>query len=404
MTGDSAVVDEEARGTRVTGDSAVVDEEARGTRVTGDSAVVDEQARGTRVTGDSAVVDEEARGTRVTGDSAVVDEQARGTRVTGDSAVVEPAPITDPDEVTVRADAGADSLHRGGDLGDIDPADFVPVHEVLSPPPVPVNTIVLAVVSAALLLVIAFIGLGSVRHGGDFAEGQLLLGGQDVAAGETVTADFGEQVVVDIHDLPEEAEAATEVELRLSAGGVSFGTSSSGPMPATGRGTTDFGLRSLRILTGGELTGDLRFLDESGDVVASQDFTVDIQRPWYQTAAALGGLTILLIVLAYAISVATPLWLGRRRRSAGIALTWLGGFAGLAVLALGWSRGGPEPTVLSAVAVALLGAVVGAAGSWSLFRMRRRRRLLDGGEVQSRRNRMTSLDRTEPKTTVGTGS
>jgi hypothetical protein len=296
------------------------------------------------------------------------------------------------------------SVHRGRDLGDIDPADFVPLHEVLSPPPVPYAAIAATCASVVLLLVIALVGLGTPSRDGDLTEGQVLLEGQDIAAGAAVTADLAEQVVVDIVDLPAEARDARFVELRLSAAGLPLGTSTAGALPPGGEGTTDFGVRTLRVITGGELTGDLRFLDANGDLVDHQEFGLDVDQPWYQTAAALGGLTLLLFVIAYAISVAAPLWLGRHRRSAGIALTWLGGIAGLTIQAIFWAAGGPEPTLLSVIVVAALGAAAGAAGSWSLFRMRRRHRLLEAGAVKSPLEQAQADDAPEDKVKAGSSS
>jgi hypothetical protein len=219
-----------------------------------------------------------------------------------------------------------------------------------------------------------------------------------------VSVDLSEQVVVDVVDLPPEAQNATSIELRLSAGGLALGTSTAGELPPTGEGTTDFGVRSLRVITGGELTGNLRFLDENGDVVEHHEFGLDVDQRWYQTAAALGGLALLLFVVAYSISVATPLWLGRHSRSAGIALTWLGGIAGLIVLAIVWAAGGPEPTLLTMIVVGALGATAGAAGSWSLFRIRRRRRLLEGDASQSRHEQIQPDDAPEEKVKVGSAS
>jgi serine/threonine protein kinase len=414
ITGEPSVADEQARGTRITGEPSVADEQARGTRITGEPSVADEQARGTRVTGEPTETTEEARGTRVTGEppeageTTEVAEGARGTRVAGQPSADRGSPVDTngsgdvavrPDVVMGRSDH--EDVRRGGDLGDLEPADFVPVHEVLSPPPVPYAALAGVLVAAVLLVVVALIGLGSVNRGGDLAEGQVLLNGQDVAADGPVTVDLAEQVDVDIVELPPEVQAADSVELRLSAGGLPLGASTAGQLPPSGPGTTDFGARSLRVITGGELTGDLRFLDASGEVVGHQEFALDVDEPWYQTATAIGGLLLLLFVAVYAISVAAPLWLGRRSRSAGIALTWLGGIAGFTVLMLSWALGGPEPTLFSALTAVVLGAVIGAAGSWALFRMRRRRRLLSGGVLQSRH---TQGEPFEPKVKAGTAS
>ena len=341
------------------------------------------------------------------GDPAGADVESHEARTTADpsgaDADTPEANVVVSAEV-VTGKARDDSVHRAGALGDIDPADFVPLHEVLSPPPVPYAAIAATCVSVLLLFVIALVGLGSPSRDGDLTEGQVLLEGQDVAAGDTVTADLAEQVVVDVVDLPSEGRDARFVELGLSVAGLPLGASTAGALPPGGEGATDFGVRSLRVITGGELTGDLRFLDANGDVVAHQKFGLDVDQPWYQTAAALGGLTLLLFVIAYAISVAAPLWLGRHRRSAGIALTWLGGIAGLTIQAICWAAGGSEPTLFSVIVVAALGAAAGAAGSWSLFRMRRRHRLLEAGAVKSPLEQAQLDDVPDEKVKAGSSS
>ena len=405
-TGDPAGADVEAHETRMRGDAAGADVEAHETRMRGDAAGADVEAHETRMRGDAAGADVEAHETRMRGDAAGADVEAHETRMRGDAAGADvEAPEADVvmSSEVVTGKARDDSVHRAGDLGDIDPADFVPLHEVLSPPAVPYAAIAATCAAVLLFLVISLVGLGSPSRDGDFTEGQVLLEGQDIAAGETVTADLAEQVVVDIVDLPAEAGDARFVELRLSAAGLPLGASTAGVLPPGGEGTTDFGVRSLRVITGGELTSDLRFLDANGDLVDHQEFGLDVDQPWYQTAAALGGLTLLLFVTAYAISVAAPLWLGRRRRSAGIALTWLGGIAGLTIQAIFWALGGPEPTLLSMIVVAALGAASGAAGSWSLFRMRRRHRLLEAGAVKDPLER-AQLDDVETEEKVKAGS
>ncbi len=394
--------DEAARETRVGGVGSPEDEAARETRVGGVGSPEDEAARETRVGGVGSPEDEAARETRVGGVGFDADEAERETRVPDEPTTAE----LDYADLAVRPDVAddRDSVRHGAELGDVDPADFVPVHEVLRPPPVPYAAIASAVLAGLLVLLIAVIGFGSPDHEGDFTDGQVLLNGQDVAAGEPVAVDLAEQVQVEVVALPDDAEGATAVELRLFAAGLPVGTSTAGPLSATGVGPTDFGARSMRVITGGELTGDLRFIDDDGELVGHQEFTVEVDQPWYQTAAALGGLLLLLFVTVYATAVAAPLWLGRRRRSALIALTWLGAIAALTIEAIAWAVGGTEPTILGTVLIAALGAVAGAAGGWSLFRLRRRRRLLNGGVLETRRDRTAGDDTVEPKIGVGSPS
>ena len=299
-------------------------------------------------------------------DSAAASPESRRARATA-------APGRAVAAVAVRADV---SHHeRGADVADIDRADLVAVDDILTPPAVPWAGIVASAALLLALLVVAFLGPGDPGRSVGLDVGQVTVNGQDVAADGPVSINLAEDIRVDVDDLPLEGGDATSVELRLSVLGIPAGTSTQGLLPRAGGGETTIGARSLRVLSNGDFTGELRFLDASGATVVTHQFTVEPDQPWYLTAAAVVGATLLLFVVAYGISALTPLWLGRRSPSAIVGMGVLGGVAALALVLWVWTLGGQEPSWPGSILAMALGAAAFSLGSWCVFRLRRRHRL-----------------------------
>ena len=274
----------------------------------------------------------------------------------------------------VRADV---SRHEAGvDVADVERGDLVAVRDLLTPPPIPWAGIVASVALFLLLVLVAFLGPGNPGHSQDLEPGQVTVNGQDVAVEGPVSVNLAEDIEITIDDLPQRGDDAEAVELRLSVLGIPAGTSTQGLLPPSGEGGTIVGARSLRVISNGDLTGELRFLDDSGSPVITHQFTIEPDQPWFLTAAAVVGATLALFVVAYGISLLTPLWLGRRQRSAFVGMGVLGGVVAVALLLWVWTVGGQEPSWLGAILAVILGAAAFATASWCVLRVRRRHRLL----------------------------
>jgi serine/threonine-protein kinase len=277
------------------------------------------------------------------------------TRATQTTTLAPGSRVQAPASEKVRAELAAHQ--EGAALSGLDVEDLVPLHELLKPPPVPVLALAATAVFGLVLLAVSVFGLGSVTRDNTLAPGQVTLDGEDISSG-TAELDLADRITVAVTELPDGAETADSVEIRLSAAGVPLGASTAGSVDEAEAGGTEIGAKSLRVLSGGTMTGELRFLDDDGGgLVDSQEFALRTDQPWYLTAAAFTGLIILLFVIAFGASVAQ-------------------------LLLLAWSAGAGEPTVAAIVVAMGSGALMGGTGSWALYRIRRRARLRDRADIE----------------------
>ena len=119
-----------------------------------------------------------------------------------------------------------------------------------------------------------------------------------------------------------------------------------------------------RILWTGEVTGRLQLLGPRKHELVAQEFHLDADRPFYLAFIGVFSLVVLAFVGSFGWSATQPVRRGYRRRSVYLFMTVLGTVTGGALLGLGWSIFGPQPTWATlAVCFALGGLAFLALGT-----------------------------------------
>jgi serine/threonine-protein kinase len=255
---------------------------------------------------------------------------------------------------------------------DIDPADLVPVEDVVPRPPSAapawLGTLLLLV---AVVLVAFGAPIGKVDHKGNLAPGTATVAGQDPAAGKTVELDLSKPFVITGRP---PAPNVTTVEMKFQAAGVSFGKGSN-PMvinkDGTFTATTD--ATSTRLLLSGKGTATLAFVAADGTRPITQDFEVKSKQSAYLTAPFGAALLTLFFLMGYVDSNLRALRRGKRQITSVVGLTILAIPIGVAVSVLAWATTGREPTPAGLAVTAAVAAAAGAAAGWGGFRSGRRR-------------------------------
>src|SRR5690606_12043874 len=131
-------------------------------------------------------------------------------------------------------------------------------------------------------VVVALVGVGSIRRTAGVGPGQVTVAGQDVAGGGRVELALDQPVLVELDDGPL-ADRADGVDLRFSYGGVTVARASAPVRGGTALVDPGLGQR----LVGGHATATVRV--RTGDrVLRSHDFAVDATQTWYLTAPGVG--------------------------------------------------------------------------------------------------------------------
>jgi Protein kinase domain len=299
--------------------------------------------------------------------TSIAGRAAGGTVVSGGGQV-------DETPVQVRATA---ARGPGIALADLRPEDLVRVDDLISPPRRPWVSLVATPLLLGAMVVLGAIGIAGPSRSGPLPSGLVTVDGVDLGTSDSVGADLADPIPVMVAELPTEAEGAQYAQFGFSAVGVGLGSSRSAPLEpgADGGLTADVDAERIRILASGDLTAEFRLLDEEKEILLRHDFALDPEAPFILTATGVAGLLLVLFVVSYGMSVTQPLRRGYSRRSAYVGLSILGGVAGVATTLLAWSLGAGEPTVVTF----LVSAALGAAGFAFLTRVTivagRRRRL-----------------------------
>jgi hypothetical protein len=226
------------------------------------------------------------------------------------------------------------------------------------------------------LLVVSALGIGTPDVGGPMARGQADVAGVDVATDRVVDVDLAGEIPVRVHELPEGAERARYARLGFSVLGIDLPPSRSGRLrPDGGDLVTRVDAKRDRILWTGEVTGRLQLLGPRKHELVSQEFHLDADRPFYLAFVGVFSLVVLAFVGSYGWSSTQPVRRGYRRRSVYLTMTVLGMVTGGALLGLGWSIFGPQPTWATLAACVALGALSFLALAHVLVIMGRRGRL-----------------------------
>jgi hypothetical protein len=263
-----------------------------------------------------------------------------------------------PRDEPLRMRATAVARPHGARLDAITPEDLVRVDDLVAPPKRPWVTSAVSALLFLALLVVGAVGIGTPAVGGPMARGQADVAGTDVATDRVAHADLADEIRVRVHELPAKAERARYVRLGFSVLGVELPPSRSGKLRDTGGDlVARIDAKRDRILWTGETTGRLLFLDARKHELLSQEFHLDADRPFYLAFVGVFSLVVLAFVASYGWSLTQPVRRGLRRRSVYLAMTVLGIATGGAVLGLGWSIFGPQPTAATVAACAVLGAL-----------------------------------------------
>jgi serine/threonine-protein kinase len=293
-----------------------------------------------------------------------------------------------PRDEPLRVRATAVSRPHGARLDEISPEDLVRVDDLVAPPKFPWWQSAAAAVLFIALVVVSAIGIGSPSVDGPMTRGQARVAGVDVASDRVVSADLGDEIPVRVLELPERAQDARYVRIGFSVLGVELPPSRSGRLrDAGGDRVARVDAKRDRILWSGETTGRLMFLDGRKRELLSEEFRFDAERPFFLTFVGLFSLLVLAFVASYGWSLTQPVRRGLRRRSVYLTMAVLGVVTGGALLGLGWSIFGPQPTAATIAICAALGAVSFVALAQVLVISGRRARL---ARAQARREAAAS--------------
>lgn len=300
--------------------------------------------------------------------TAIAGRTGAGTVVTGSAP-------TDGPAVKVRGT----SVHRRADeaLADLRPEDLVRVDDLIAPPARPVPALVGTVLLLAAMLVVAVIGLGEPGRSDSLLPGVVTVAGTDLGSSDAVAADLADPIPVSVEELPRRAGAARFAQIGFSAAGVGLGSSRSGPLDPAGGGafTADVDAERVRILSSGDLTAEFRLLDENKRILLRHEFALDPEQPFFLAANGVAALLLALFVVAYGLAITQPLRRGYTRRSAYPGMAILGGAAGFTTVLGVWSLGAPEPSFVTFVIAAALGAAAFGFLARVMIVTGRRRRL-----------------------------
>jgi serine/threonine-protein kinase len=257
-------------------------------------------------------------------------------------------------------------------LQDVQEADLVPVEAVLIPPARATVPLVLAIVGLLLVLLVAFVGVGSPDTGGDTVAGTVTVAGTPLPTEGVVSLDLAKPITIDATEGAPRADRVRfsldsvdqpvfQTTTELTTGGPANGASAS--VDASG----------AQYLAGGRLTGEVELLD--GTVVTGhQTFAAKTTGSGLLTAAGVVTVLLLLFAVAYGESFARSLRRGRRVRSGTIGMGVMGALIGVAVVSLLWVTGVRAPMIATLVVCALLGAGAGVAAAYAAVRVGKGRR------------------------------
>jgi hypothetical protein len=307
---------------------------------------------------------------RVTGGAAGRD---RATTASSSSAPARAS--SSPPSSEVQRSRGTVASRGGTRLSEeqLDPAELVPVEQVLTPPAFPRVALLAAAVLALVMIVLAAAGLGSPERGGDLPVESIQVAGEPIDDG-AVSVDLGEDMPVTLSEPP---AGTARLQIEFSAAGVAIGKSSATPAEATDGGAVEASVDpgSVGIISKGPMTAELRALDEGNDVLGRRSFGVDPEG--FGLLSGVGVVLVLLVLYvgAYTASLSRPLRRGRRRIASFVRMPAMGALAGITLVIAAWGLGFAEPSLTTLLVEALLGAATWALLAWALFRWGRRRRL-----------------------------
>jgi serine/threonine-protein kinase len=278
------------------------------------------------------------------------------------------APAGAPQFDVVRA-GSAEPRIAGADLHQLELADLIGIEDVLDPPREPWPALLLTGILFSLAVLVALVGLGGDDGGGALEPGQVTVAGVDVTASGRIGVDLSHDVRVSVLD-PSLASAADGVRLEVGYLGIPV-SEATAPL-GSGEANIDPGI-AQRTVAG---AADARVVLLKGDqVIAAQELAIDATQPWYLSVPFFGGVLVLLLGLANLEASLKPLRSGRPRKLSYVGSFVWGALIGVSLVALSACLGFSEPTVPTAVVVAVLGAVGGVVAARARIGVARRRRV-----------------------------
>lgn len=257
---------------------------------------------------------------------------------------------------------------RGVRLIDLEQADLVPIHEVVTfaSPRVP---FAIAAVLALGACAIAVAGLGGPEAGGNLAPGAVTLAGADPVASGPIGLDLSAPVPLRVEGVDADAARLSIVVLGTRIGGettpIETGSPTSVPAPVN------------PYVMAGTGTGELTLL-RGGTEIAHQRVEFRTEQPAYTTAVAVGVALLALLAIAYLESNLRALRRGRGALANSAGLTASAVATAVAVAGVAWVLLGTQPTVPALAVSALIAAGAGVAAAAGARRMGARYRALRG--------------------------
>lgn len=280
-----------------------------------------------------------------------------------EATIVRPAPRVRPSA----------AVRHGVAAADVNPAELVPVQNVIEPPPSPLLPAIAALALLGATVVFALAGIGSPQRDQALAPGSVSVAGVDIGSGAAPSIDFAQPIEIRLQQLPPAARAATEVQLGLSTAGVPLIDSGSEPLPPNrGQAGVLVNATASRYLAAAEVTGEFRL--KAGDATLLQhQFPIKPKQPSLLTLPGVLAIALLLLVVAYTESLLRPLRRGRRLASAVVGMVFMGAAWGVVASIFAWLLGSGEPTPANLL-TCLVGAAAGVAAAMAAARYGRRRR------------------------------
>ncbi|WP_378738575.1 protein kinase [Nocardia brasiliensis] len=282
-----------------------------------------------------------------------------GPRPRGHGAMPLRAPVTRVRPLQAMPDSGAP-------LVEIDRRDLVPIQDVVSfkSPRMPFTVAGLLAVAAVVL---AVLGLGAPKIGGDLPPGAVTLGGVDPAT-TPVDVDLAKPIPLRVSGIDADAASLKVAVLGVPVGGetVPFVPGDQGavlPAPVN------------QYVLAGTLTGELVLLRNGSEIAVERVELRSAQRPT-TTATAAGVVLLGLFSLAYLESNMRRLRRGRGGVANSIGLAVSAGLLAVALVGAVWTLLEQPPTMATTAGSAALAAAAGLAASLGARRIGKRHRYL----------------------------
>jgi hypothetical protein len=252
------------------------------------------------------------------------------------------------------------------------PEPLIAVRQLFDVPKPPRQFALAVLVLAVLLVIAAWVGLGSASPGSGSLTAPVTIAGHDVSKGGEVDVKLSKPIPISV---PASVGAKT-AKLALDLSGIAIATSDKATLDAAGAGSID--INSAKFLVAGPVTATLTLYGADGSSLGTEKFAIGPSGSGFVTIPGVVVILLILFVFAYLESLVRPLWrYGRWYVRTGVGLGLIGLLAGVVATLLAWALGAYQPSIVTAIVCAVIGAVwavvLGLTASRGGLRARARR-------------------------------